>query len=229
MNESIVSVLQTIRLFFEKILGSDYFLNLSDQIFSGHLTEWLVTAGTSFSLIAAAEIGDKSQVVCMTLAARYHRAGPVLMGAVAAFALLNYLAVVFGVMVASWVPEHLLMIFIAVMFTLFGIHALRLKHEGDDGNVAIKSIGNVFMTTFVLITAAEFGDKTQLAVAGLSSTMIPASVWTGATSALAATSAIGVWAGKSILRKMPIERLHRVSGILFLGLAVAACYRIFFD
>ncbi|MCI0668355.1 MAG: TMEM165/GDT1 family protein [Methylococcaceae bacterium] len=188
-----------------------------------------MSAATSFSLIAAAEIGDKSQVVCMTLAARYHRAGPVLLGAVIAFALLNFLAVVFGVLVAAWVPEPYLMGFVAVMFTIFGLHALRLKHDDKNGKIAIKGIGNVFITTFVLITAAEFGDKTQLAVAGLASTTIPASVWTGATAALAVTSAIGVWAGKSILRKMPIERLHQVSGILFLGLAIAAGYRIFLN
>jgi putative Ca2+/H+ antiporter (TMEM165/GDT1 family) len=219
--------LQTLQAWFGKIQTSELVWGLSDPIFSGPVSEWLVTAGTSFSLIAAAEIGDKSQLVCMTLAARYHRAGPVLAGAVIAFALLNFLAVVFGVMVAAWIPEKYLLIFVAVMFTVFGVHALRLKQDDEDGNVALKSIGNVFIATFVLITAAEFGDKTQLAVAGLSSTMIPASVWAGATTALAATSAIGVWAGKSILRKMPIERLHRVSGIFFLGLAIAALYRLF--
>ncbi len=85
---------------FEKLLSAGYWSGLSDQIFSGPMTEGLITAGTSFSLIAAAEIGDKSQVVCMTLAARYHRAGPVLMGAMVAFAFLNVLAVVFGMVVS---------------------------------------------------------------------------------------------------------------------------------
>jgi Ca2+/H+ antiporter, TMEM165/GDT1 family len=193
------------------------------------LTEWLITAGTSFSLIAAAEIGDKSQLVCMTLAARYHRAGPVLMGAMIAFAFLNFLAVVFGMVVAAWIPEKYLMILVAVLFTIFGIHALHIKQDDENGSLRIKSTHKLFVTTLVLITAAEFGDKTQLAVAGLSSTMIPASVWTGATLALVITSAIGVWAGKSILRKMPIERLHKISGIFFLGLAVVAGYRILAD
>lgn len=54
-------------------------------------------------LIALAEFGDKSQLVCMTLAAR-HRGLPVVFGAVAAFAILNLLAVLFGAAVAAWLP-----------------------------------------------------------------------------------------------------------------------------
>ncbi|MGR9105314.1 MAG: TMEM165/GDT1 family protein [Gammaproteobacteria bacterium] len=212
--------------FIEFLLRADFLSGWSGSFFSGPLSEWLVTAGTSFSLIAAAEIGDKSQVVCMTLAARYHRAGPVLLGAIAAFAMLNFLAVAFGVIVATWVPEIYLMTVVALLFTLFGIHALGIHEDDEAGAVAVKGKGNMFLTTFALITVAEFGDKTQLAVAGLGSTMIPASVWAGATVALAVTSAFGVWAGKSFLRKLPINRLHRISGLIFLGLAIAACYRI---
>ena len=48
------------------------------------------TASTSFILIAAAEIGDNSQLVCMTLTAR-RRAIPILLGAIASFAFLNSL------------------------------------------------------------------------------------------------------------------------------------------
>ena len=46
---------------------------------------WLSSAGTTFLLITLAEFGDKSQLVCMTLAAR-HRGLPVAIGAIAAFA-----------------------------------------------------------------------------------------------------------------------------------------------
>ena len=50
---------------------------------------------STFTLIALAEIGDKSQLVCMTLAAR-HRHWPVILGATTAFLVLNALAVLFG-------------------------------------------------------------------------------------------------------------------------------------
>lgn len=72
------------------------------------------------------------------------------------------------------------------------------------------------MTTFLLIFVAEFGDKTQIAVAGLTSTALPASVWVGATLALTVTSALGIWAGKTILRRFSVTLLHRIGGVLFI-------------
>ena len=226
MNEANVSDHQSAMTIIETIFHGDFLSGSSDRLFSGNVIEWLISAGTTFALIATAEIGDKSQVVCMTLAARYHRGGPVLLGAIIAFALLNFLAIVFGVIVATWIPDIYLMALVAMLFTIFGIHALRIKLDVTDDKIALKSTGNIFFATFLLITLAEFGDKTQLAVAALGSTMDPVSVWIGATAALAMTSAIGIWAGISVLRKIPIERFHRISGAVFLILAAAACYQI---
>jgi putative Ca2+/H+ antiporter (TMEM165/GDT1 family) len=79
----------------------------------------------------------------------------------------------------------------------------------------------------LLITVAEFGDKTQIAVVALSSTSIPLAVWTGATIALATTSALGVWAGRTILQKIPINLLHRISGIFFLLFAIYAAFNAY--
>ena len=70
---------------------------------------------SAFVLISLAEIGDKSQLVCMTLAAR-HRHWPVLLGATTAFVILNALAVLFGAGIAAWVPERLMAGIVAVMF-----------------------------------------------------------------------------------------------------------------
>ena len=193
------------------------------NVFSGSFFEWMATAGASFLLIAAAEIGDKSQIVCMTLAAR-HRGWPVLLGATSAFALLNLVAVLFGAAVATWVPEPLLALVVAVLFAAFGIHALRTEPEAEGETVVEKSGHGIFFATFLLITVAEFGDKTQIAVAGLSCCAIPAAVWVGATLALAATSALGVVAGRTILQRIPIALVHRISGAIFLLLAAFAAY-----
>jgi putative Ca2+/H+ antiporter (TMEM165/GDT1 family) len=181
------------------------------------------TASTSFLLIAAAEIGDKSQLVCMTLAAR-HRATPVLLGAIASFAFLNSLAVIFGVAIASWFPDYIVSITVAVLFAVFGVHSLSSNEEEEDEEVVEKSGHSLFFTTFFLITIAEFGDKTQLAVVALSSTAEPFAVWIGATSALILTSTLGVIAGRTLLKKIPLTLLHKVSGFIFLVLAVLAAY-----
>ncbi|MCU7834475.1 MAG: TMEM165/GDT1 family protein [gamma proteobacterium symbiont of Taylorina sp.] len=188
--------------------------------------DFLAVSGTSYLLIFAAEIGDKSQLVCMALAARY-RAFPVMLGSALAFIFLNTIAVTFGVAIASWVPEAFISAIVAVLFATFGIHALRISEEQEDDVAVISSNRNIFVTTFLLITIAEFGDKTQLAVVALSSTSMPIAVWAGSTIALITTSALGVWAGRTLLQEIPITILHRISGVIFLLLAIFAVYKTY--
>jgi len=188
--------------------------------------QWLGSAGTTFLLVGLAEFGDKSQLVCMTLAAR-HRGLPVLVGAIAAFAILNLLAVLFGAAVAAWLPEWLVTVAVAVLFAVFGISALRYQDEDEDDDVEEAPGHGIVATTFLLIFLAEFGDKTQLAVAGLGSTGEPTAVWAGATAALAVTSALGVFAGRKLLNRLPLKWIHRISGVFFLLLALFAVTRLF--
>lgn len=205
----------------------DYLSHLITQLGSLPAVELLATGGTSFALIAAAEIGDKSQLVCMTLASR-HRPAPVLWGAIAAFALLNTLAVVFGAAIASWLPDYVVAATVALLFAAFGLHAL-LNHDADedDEEVVEKSGHGIFLTTFLLIAFAEFGDKTQLAVVAFSSTAQALAVWLGSTLALSFTSGLGVLAGRTVLQRIPLSLLHKVSGIIFLILAMVAAYRTY--
>jgi len=179
---------------------------------------------STFALIALAEIGDKSQLVCMTLAAR-HRHWPVLLGATAAFLILNALAVLFGAGVAAWVPERVMAGIVAVLFALFGIHALRTPDEEDSEDVIEKPGHGIFFTTLLLILVAEFGDKTQIAVAGLASSLDAIPVWIGASAALITISALGVWAGRTVLQRLPLHWLHRVSGGVFLLFALLAAWK----
>lgn len=166
-------------------------------------------------------MGDKSQLVCIVLALRY-RAMPVLMGAIAAFALLNLAAVLIGAAVANWLPEHVITIAVGILFLLFGAHAFNSVVEEESDVIDDKGGHSIFFSTFVLITLAEFGDKTQITVAGLASTADIVAVWLGATLALAVTSGIGVLAGRTILQRVPIILLHRLSGSLFILFGIAA-------
>ena len=179
---------------------------------------------SAFILIAVAEIGDKSQLVCMTMAAR-HRHWPVLLGAVTAFLILNTLAVLFGAGVAAWVPERLMAGIVAVLFGVFGVHAL-LSSDGAESEDVVERPGHgIFFTTLLLILVAEFGDKTQIAVAGLAGSMAPLPVWAGATVALVTVSALGVWAGRTVLQRLPLHWLHRIGGGIFLVFALLAAWR----
>jgi len=189
------------------------------------LSTFPVALVSSFTVIVLAEIGDKSQLVCMTLAARY-RPWPVLLGAIVAFAILNSIAVLFGAAAAQWLPENVVLGIVGILFLLFGLHALRHANEQEQSVEADRGSHGLFLSTLLLITLAEFGDKTQIAVAGLSSTSDPYAVWLGATLALALTSALGVWAGRLIMQYISVTLLHRISGGLFIVLGLVALLRL---
>jgi putative Ca2+/H+ antiporter (TMEM165/GDT1 family) len=189
------------------------------------MSGWLSSAGATFLLIALAEIGDKSQLVCMTLAAR-HRGLPVVLGAVAAFAVLNLLAVLFGAAIAAWLPEWVVTVAVAVLFAIFGISGLRFEAADDDEEITEKPGHGIFATTFLMIFLAEFGDKTQIAVAGLGSTADATATWVGATLALTCTSILGVVAGRRWFNRLPLHWIHRISGVFFLLLALLALLRL---
>ena len=180
----------------------------------------------SFTLIGLAEIGDKSQLVCMALASR-HPHWPVLFGAVAAFLLLNTVAVVFGAGVAAWVPERVTAAAVALLFGAFGVHAFLAQADSPSEEVPERPGRSVFLATASLIFLAEFGDKTQIAIAGLASSLDLLPVWAGATTALVVVSAIGVWVGRALFHRFPTRWLHRVSGAIFLMFAAIAGWRGF--
>ena len=179
---------------------------------------------STLSLVSLAEIGDKSQLVCMALATRY-RHWPVLWGAAVAFMLLNLLAVAFGASVAAWLPEIVITGIVAIMFIVFGIQAIKTPEEDEEVDIDQNASHSIFITTFLMILLSEFGDKTQIAVAGLSTTLSAVPVWIGASIALIAISATGIWAGKSLTGRVPMHWLHRIGGVLFLTFAVFASVR----
>ncbi|MFV2033305.1 MAG: TMEM165/GDT1 family protein [Gammaproteobacteria bacterium] len=179
---------------------------------------------SSFVLVSLAEMGDKSQLVCITLAAR-HRHWPVILGASIAFLLLNTLAVLFGAGVAAWVPAQWMAGIVAVLFGAFGIHALLNQSVVSAGDVVEKPGHSIFLTTLLLILVTEFGDKTQIAVAGLAGNLAPLPVWLGGTAALIMVSVLGVWAGRTVLQRLPLLWLHRISGGVFLLFAFLAAWK----
>jgi len=188
--------------------------------------ESISTSLSTFTLIALAEIGDKSQLVCMTLAAR-HRHWPVILGAATAFLVLNTLAVLFGAGVAAWIPERVTAGLVALLFGVFGIHALSKQDDDESEELAERSGHGIFLTTLLLIFVAEFGDKTQIAVAALAGSFDPLPVWLGATTALIMVSVLGVWAGRTVLQRLPLLWLQRISGGVFLLFALLAAWRAF--
>ena len=172
---------------------------------------------SAYALVLLAEIGDKSQLVCMMLASR-HRALPVIIGSCSAFILLNIIAVTVGASLAEIIPTETLAILVALMFTAFGVSAL-FSREEQEKSLIEKSGHSIVVTSFLMIFAAEFGDKTQLAIAGMAASSPPLAIYIGATTALITTSILGVLGGRWLTQKITPNLLHKLGGILFLAFA----------
>ena len=182
--------------------------------------EALISLSQVFLLVFLAEFGDKSQLVAMTLAARY-RPFPIIVGAIAAFAVLNILGVLFGASVAQWLPSWAVALAVAVLFLYFGWQSLRVEEDDEDED-DVKVGRQLLLSVFLLIFLAEFGDKTQLAVAAMGGIHSIVPVWLGATLALSLTTVLGVLVGHKLLKHVPLHLIHKGSGVLFILFGIAA-------
>ncbi len=180
----------------------------------------------AFGLVFLAELGDKSQIVCMTLAARYG-ARPVVAGAVLAFALLNAVGVLVGAAVGAYVPTSVVDMLVIALFSGFGLKALWTAGDEDDEVIDPNDHRKPFALAFTMTFFSELGDKTQIAVAGLAATQGALGTWVGATLALTATSVLGVVAGRALLAKVPEVWVKRVSGLVFLVFAAMKAWQRF--
>ncbi|MDO6592947.1 TMEM165/GDT1 family protein [Neptuniibacter sp. 1_MG-2023] len=177
-----------------------------------------------FLLVFLAEFGDKSQLVCMTLSARY-RAAPVLIGSVLAFSVLNALAAIFGAALSIYVPQTLIFFVVGVLFFVFAIQSF--KNDEEESEESIKIGKHLISSVFILIFLAELGDKTQLAIAGLAAVEQAWIVWVAGTVALMLTTLLGVWFGRVLLKRLPIALIHRGAGVLFMLFAGIAFFQLY--
>jgi putative Ca2+/H+ antiporter (TMEM165/GDT1 family) len=188
-----------------------------------------VVVASSFSLLFFAEMGDKSQFIALTLACRF-RAPPVIAGVLAAFLVLNLLAVGLGQALFTWVPQRLVLLLAGGLFLVFSYRSWMDAESADDGTPAQRAVARgALLTSFVMIFLAELGDKTQLAMIGLSAgTGSPWSVLVGGTLALWLVSLIGILLGGGLLRRVSPRWMHRTAALLFLVFGLVAVGRVVF-
>lgn len=180
---------------------------------------------SAFLLIFLAEMGDKSQLVCMLLASRYQKM-PVILGASSAFALLNALAIVAASILALSIPHDTLLLSAALLFAFFGVKTL-LEKDNNDNITDTQSRQGIFLAAFTMIFLAELGDKTQITVAALGASADPLLSYIGATLALISTTILGVLAGQWLGKYTQAKTLRLVAGSLFLLFSGSIALRLF--
>ena len=185
---------------------------------------WWNALLAAFGLTFVAELGDKTQLVILTLSAKYGFK-PVFLGAASAFALLNALAVSVGVLLYEFVPDNVIKYTVSGVFILFGLFMLlpeRKKEECDDEDEEdTRKAHGPLLTAFLLVCLMELGDKTQLSLLALTAKYSqPLLVFIGGTLALWATSLIGALVGTGLGRFIPQVWMRRISGVIFIAFGI---------
>jgi putative Ca2+/H+ antiporter (TMEM165/GDT1 family) len=188
---------------------------------------WWQALLAAFGLIFVAELGDKTQLIILTLSAKCGFK-QVFLGAAAAFALLNALAVSVGVLLYEFVPDNVIKYTVSGVFILFGILMLlperkkaECEEEGGDGEEGAGKSHGPLLTAFLLVCLMELGDKTQLSLLALTAEYSqPLFIFIGGTLALWATSLIGALVGMRLGKYIPQVWMRRISGVIFIAFGV---------
>jgi Ca2+/H+ antiporter, TMEM165/GDT1 family len=170
---------------------------------------------TAFGLIALAELGDKSQLLALSLATRY-RWWQVLVGVAVAAATLLGLSAVLGGALGTALPQRAIAIGGGVLFLAFAVWTLRdADDDGEEGLAPERSRRSVVLTVIAAFVVAELGDKTMLGTAALASARNPVAVWLGATAGMTLASGVAIAVGTLLHRRLPARRLQQVSAAAF--------------
>jgi putative Ca2+/H+ antiporter (TMEM165/GDT1 family) len=174
----------------------------------------------ALGVVFLAELGDKSQLIALTFAAR-GRPLVVLGGIAVAVAILQAIAVGVGAVVREAMPERPIEIVAALAFFGFAVLALR---DDDDDEVDVDRVPRtaraVALAAGSAFFLAELGDKTQLATLTLASTNGAAGTWVGAVLGEVAADALAVAVGAKVGARLPAHVLRWVSAAAFVVFGV---------
>lgn len=172
----------------------------------------------SAALVFVAELGDKSQLMCMTFATRY-RARTVIIGAGLASAVLDLASALLGNVIGAALPRDGVRIASGLVFLLFAVLALREAHR-DDAPPAATMGKRAVLVVAVAFALSELGDKTMVTTMTLSTQYHWALVWVGSLIAMLASIVMAVLIGRVLLRVVPLRLVHLLSAALFAAVGV---------
>ncbi|HEX7885676.1 MAG TPA: TMEM165/GDT1 family protein [Phenylobacterium sp.] len=175
----------------------------------------------STGLVAVAEIGDKTQLLAIMLAARFRRPVPIVLGILVATILNHTGAAAVGFVVAKWLSGPAFQILVAVGF--LAMAAWALIPDQDDEAAGERTAGGVFLTTAVAFFLVEIGDKTQIATTLLAARFRDiAVVAAGTTLGMMLANVPAVLLGEAATRAVPLRYVRIAAAMVFalIGLSV---------
>ena len=176
----------------------------------------------STGIVALAEMGDKTQLLALILAARFKKPWPIVAGILVATLVNHALAGAAGAWVTTLISPQMLRWILGASFLAMAAWMLVPdKLDADDEEKPPRY--GVFLTTVIVFFLAEMGDKTQIATVMLAARYDAiVGVVAGTTLGMMLANAPVVWLGERVTRLVPLRIVHIVSALIFAGLGLAA-------
>jgi putative Ca2+/H+ antiporter (TMEM165/GDT1 family) len=176
----------------------------------------------STGIVALAEMGDKTQLLSLVLAARFRKPWPIVLGILVATLANHGLAGAVGSWVTTFMgPDVLRWVLGASFIAMAAWMLIPDKLDDKEGDSAPRM--GVFLTTVVVFFLAEMGDKTQIATVMLAAQY---NAWfavvAGTTLGMMLANAPVVWFGDAITKRVPLRLVHLISAGIFAVLGVLA-------
>jgi Ca2+/H+ antiporter, TMEM165/GDT1 family len=184
----------------------------------------------STAIVALAEMGDKTQLLALLLAARFRKPVPILFAILLATLLNHGISAVLGQWITTVLNPDVLLWIVSIGFIGMALWMLvpdELEDETDNINKWQKY--GVFGATFVLFFLAEIGDKTQVATVALAA-RFDSVFWVmlGTTIGMMIANAPAVFVGNKLADKLPIPLIHKIGASIFLVIGVATLVQHYF-
>ncbi len=171
---------------------------------------------------ALAEIGDKTQLLALVLAARFRRPLPIVMGILVATLLNHALAGAVGQALTALLGPEVLRWCLGISFLLMAGWTL-IPDKLDDEESELKGRWGVFGATLIAFFLAEMGDKTQLATIALAAQYANMlAVVAGTTVGMLLANVPVVYLGEKAAKAVPLRLVHGLAAMIFalLGLMI---------
>jgi putative Ca2+/H+ antiporter (TMEM165/GDT1 family) len=176
----------------------------------------------STGIVALAEMGDKTQLLSLVLAARFRKPWPIVWGIFVATLVNHGLAGAAGAWITTLLGPRVLRWVLGASFIAMALWMLVPDKLDDAGDAKAPRFG-IFGTTVIAFFLAEMGDKTQVATVMLAARYQAwFAVVSGTTVGMMLANVPVVWFGDRVTRRVPLRVVHLVSAAIFAALGVAA-------
>jgi putative Ca2+/H+ antiporter (TMEM165/GDT1 family) len=168
----------------------------------------------STGVVALAEIGDKTQLLAIVLAAKFRKPVPIILGILVATLLNHAAAATVGYYVSQWLAGPTFRLIVGAAFVIMALWALIPDKEDEDASN--RSVGGIFLTTTLAFFLVEIGDKTQIATSLLAAQYADIALVTlGTTLGMMLANVPAVFFGEAVTRVVPLKYVRVGAAILF--------------